>query len=53
MHVDCILLQVTAAICNKDVGKRAMRWSFKMEIDAVSDKDWHKFVERTERIMIV
>ena len=51
--VRCILLKVTAAICNNGVEKRAMCWSFEMGIGAVSDKDWRKFVERSERIMII
>ena len=51
--MDCILLQVTAAICNNGVEKCAMCRSFKIVIGAVGDKDWHKFVERTERITII
>ena len=45
------LLQQFAIMMWKNV--RAMCWSFKMGIGAVSDKDWHKFYEGTEQIMII
>ena len=49
VHVDRILLPVTAAIYQNGMEKPAMRWSFEIEVGALSDKDLHRFIERLKR----
>jgi hypothetical protein len=49
VHADRILLPVTAAIYQNGMEKPAMRWSFEIEVGALSDKDLHVFIERLKR----
>ena len=49
VHVDRILLPVTAAIYQNGMEKPAMKWSFEIEVGAISDKDLNRFIERLKR----
>ena len=49
VHVDCILLPVTAAIYQNGMEKPAMKWFFEIEVGAISDKDLNSFIELLKR----
>ena len=48
-HVERMLLPVTATIYNNGIIKTCNTLAFEMGIGAVSDKDLHRFIERTRR----